>query len=90
MNVDDIRAGIPELNFKEVDETFIVPDAVIQSKIDEAVIFLSDVTVPIPNQIKEILTHKISLEKSDLKGQIQKIKLNKILIRKVVKRYLKG
>ena len=56
MNVDDIRAGIPELNFKEVDETFIVTDAVIQSKIDEAVIFLSDVTVPIPNQIKEILT----------------------------------
>ena len=55
MKVEDVRAGISELNFKEINGEFVISDSIINSKIDEAVIFLEDVTVSIPNKVKEIL-----------------------------------
>ena len=56
MKVEDVRAGIAELNYKEINEEYVIPDSVINSKIDEAVIFMEDITVSIPNKVKEILT----------------------------------
>jgi len=56
MKVEDVRAGISELNFKEINGEFVISDSIVNSKIDEAVIFLEDVTVSIPNKVKEILT----------------------------------
>ena len=56
MDIGNIRAGVPELNFKEVDGTFIVKDVEIQLKYDESVIFLSDVSANIPKNVKDILT----------------------------------
>ena len=56
MKVEDVRAGIAELNYKEINEEYVIPDSVINSKIDEAVIFMEDITVSIPTKVKEILT----------------------------------
>ena len=56
MKVEDVRAGISELNFKEINCEFVISYSIVNSKIDEAVIFLEDVTVSIPNKVKEILT----------------------------------
>lgn len=56
MKVEDVRAGIAELNYKEINEEYVIPDSVINSKINEAVIFMEDITVSIPNKVKEILT----------------------------------
>ena len=56
MKVEDVRAGIAELNYKEINEEYVIPESVINSKIDEAVIFMEDITVSIPNKVKEILT----------------------------------
>lgn len=56
MKVEDVRAGIAELNYKEINKEYVIPDSVINSKIEEAVIFMEDITVSIPNKVKEILT----------------------------------
>ena len=56
MNVEDVRLGIPELNYKEVDDSYITPDETIKLKLEEATIFMSDVTQNIPVKIREILT----------------------------------
>ena len=55
MEAKEIRTGVPELNYKEADESYIIPDETIKIKIDEAVIFIEDVKEMIPKKVKDIL-----------------------------------
>lgn len=55
-NYLEIRAGVPELNYKEVDGTYVISDIDIQIKYDEAVVFMSEVEAKMSSDIKRILT----------------------------------